>query len=269
MDSIADLESGRLAAEPEPQVTHPATTEVARLWAVHMQLRHGGTEGPTPRALMPLVDAWAASQGWTGPTATGVGKGLKLAGLCRAPGQRRGGCPLMLHRDDAARLWRLVREAWAPGVAPGDHVRQDARKPRRRGVLYSPRPRTKPAQPTWAEALAKLGGKARPLVDSTGRVWPSPAWVARSLGGNRVAVYNAVKALEPWLREAVVDSRVVANATAKGASWRGMLWRYLAPEECAMVPPEHRVGAVLPAFRWGLVCQQCGSGAHARGLDGG
>ena len=266
MDSVDALERGLL---PTPMVAPlaedvPLPSEVARRWAVALGLRTGGVDGPHPTALEPVLARWARERGWTAPHRRELGTGLAWAGLRRrrrAHGE--GGLRLLLHRDDAALLWRLVREAWAPGYAPGDSRGKHRRK--RRARKYPRRTAQRPPPTPFHEELARLGRGAAPVVDTLGRVWPSPCVAARHLGGNLKALDNSRRALHHALATPPVDSSALRSALRKGAPWKGVLWRHLTPAEVAAVPPGHLAGEPLPGYAWGLTCHRCGGCApHSR-----
>lgn len=262
MDELAALERGDIVPpEAAPVGRVVCSAVVARDWAQTLGLRQGNTRGPASTALVPVVDAWAVARGMTGPGYRDVGRGLMWAGLVRRMKGEHGQQYLVLHRDDAAKLWRLVRAAWAPGCAPGDpRGRQNLtrRAPRRRRLHPPPDGHTR-----FHEELAR-DRRQRPLVDSVGRVWPSASVAARALRGNRKAVDNARRALAIALEgRHPVQAGALASAIKKGAAWRGRLWRHLTPEEVRAVPVEHLSGHPLPWLVWSLVCPKCG--AHPPG----
>lgn len=258
MDELAALERGDIVppeATPAGRVVRSA--EVARDWARALGLRQGNTRGPASTALVPVVDAWAVARGMTGPGYRDVGRGLMWAGLVRRMKGEHGQQYLVFHRDDAAKLWKLVRAAWAPGYAPGDLQKPAKRTPRRR--LHPP-----PDSPTGFHEELSRDRRQRPLADSLGRVWPSASVAARALRGNRKAVDNARRALAIALEgRHPVDSNGPRDAIRNGAAWRGCLWRHLTPEEVRAVPAEHLSGHPLPWLVWSLVCPKCG--AHPPG----
>jgi len=251
-DDLGALERGELAPPPAAAVddTWTRTALVAMEWARSLGLRRGNSQGPTSSALMPVVEAWAATTGRAAPDHRQLGRGLRLAGLTsRSSNNIR---YFTLHRDDAARLWAMVRAAWAPAYAPGD-PRGVRRAPKVRRRL---RPRLEPL-PFHAE-LKRLGKQARPLVDSYGRVWPSGVAAARALRGNRKALDNSRRALQRILEGGTASSEGLLQAIRNGVPWRGVWWRHLTPAEVASVPPGHLSGHPLPCYGWGLVCPKCG-----------
>lgn len=261
MDDIHGLEAGILPLPPSAALETgvPTGAAVARDWALALRLRPGNTLGPTPSALAPVVAAWAAGQGWTGPGSREIGTGLIWAGLKRRRPGARGVRQVLLHHSDCARLWALVRDAWAPAYAPGDGRGRREHKRRDRARLGLA-PRLKPPLlPLFHEELSKLGRKARPLVDSLGRVWPSGCVAARALGGSYKAVDNARRLLADALTGTpkVSTSAAIREAMKRGGTWRGVWWRHLTPAEAAAVPLEHRSGEPLPGLGWGLVCPRC------------
>jgi hypothetical protein len=259
VDLLTDLESGALAA-PAPTAPEevPSTAEVARRWAVALGLRPGNTQGPTPSALLPVVEAWARGHGWTGPDVLQLGAGLNAAGLRRRRQVKSGALRLLLHPADCAKLWRLVRAAWAPARAPGD--RRGVKRPKSPRLKRTLTPRPAPPQP-FREAVRGLHHSARPLLDSLGRVWPCPSVAARALRGNPKALGNSLAWLRAALEGPPVDSRPLLEALKRKGHWRGVWWRYLTPEEVAAVPEGHMVGAPLRPYRWGLVCECGGHGS--------
>lgn len=177
-----------------------------------------------------------------------------MAGLYRRT--RHGTTPrVLLHHADAARLTKLAREAWAPALPPGDTRRQ-----KRKAVGGAPRRLTPPPQAAadFHEERLQLKKRARPLVDSQGRVWPAPSVAAKALGGSRKALNHAVGHFRHLVRD-TVDASPLRSALAKLATWRGVWWRYLTPSEVAAIPPGTRTGDRLPGFGWGLTCQHCGA----------
>jgi hypothetical protein len=220
VDLLPALESGALPDAPHAVDAVPSAPEVGRRWALALALRQGNTQGPTVGALVPLVERWAAGHGWSGPGHRALGVGLKAAGLMRRVMGGTGRLSrLLLHPESASLLKRLCREAWAPARPPGDPLRPW--KPR-------PRPRKLPPAPFHAELKRAEKWGAAPLVDSTGRVWPSARHAAEALG--------CVQA-------------TVANALPKGGApdWgtkpaKGLLWRRMLPGEVAAVPVEAVVG---------------------------
>lgn len=260
MDAISALENGLLAlpapAEDSPPVVRGAV--LARDWAISLGLRCGNTCGPSSAALVPLVDAWARERGSVGPGHRDVGRGLEWAGL-RKRMQSAGRKHIVLHRDDAAKLWALVRAAWAPGFAPGDPLSRP-KKPKRpvpggrqRGV-HPP-----PAAPLFHEVLAR-DRRTKPVVDTLCRVWPGVAEAARALGGFPKSISNPMAHLGRMLSgQAPAEGAAgLGAALSRGVAWRGVWWRHLTPAEVAAVPAGHVSGAVLPGFGWGLVCPHCG-----------
>jgi hypothetical protein len=262
MDLLADLESGTLAS-PTASVgaeVEPLCAEVARQWAVALQLRPGSARGPPPSALVPVVATWAAGKGLHGPDATRLAVGLTWAGLRRRLADAKQLQRVALHPADSAKLWRLVRAAWAPARAPGDQRGLKRTNKRRRGLKRTLTPRPAPPQP-FHEAVRNLHHSARPLLDSLGRVWPSPSVAARALRGNPKALGNSLAWLRAALEGPPVDSRPLLEALKRKGHWRGVWWRYLTPEEVAAVPEGHMVGAPLRPYRWGLACECGGHGS--------
>jgi hypothetical protein len=249
--------------------TPRTTVEVVRRWAAAVGLRGGLTRCFYPSALVPLVERWAYEQGWGPPDARAVGMGLAAVGisLFHAGGRGR---RLLLHRDDAARLRKLVWEAWAPRVPPGERPRtKPGRQPLQAALARLAYLESKPPTPTFHAQLARDGGLSRvtPVVDNRGRVYPSVAYAARALSAKRD------KPKAPALLE---------RSLWKGGMWKGRLWRRLLPEELPLVPHDALCGALVKALSWQQVCQshrlmtqaqlghspnQCSFGAAARDDD--
>lgn len=233
------------AATPLPELSEDAPTseiEVARRWALSLGLRSGVTRCFQPGALLPLAERWAAERGWTPPDVSSIGVGLAAAGvrIWNTGRARR----LLLHRDDAARLRKLVWEAWAPRVPPGERPKQRPRRVPLQCALarlaYLERKRTQPPLAFHAQLAhdaARRGGlsSARPVVDSRGRVYPSIAYAARALVGKRL--------------KDKAPAQLIA-ALRRDGHWHGMVWRYLAPEELELIPRDAACGARVEALSW-------------------
>jgi hypothetical protein len=220
------------------------SVELCRRWALSMALRPGVTRCFMPGALLPLAERWAAERGWAPPGLPALGRGLAAAGLeiHHAHGERR----LLLHRDDAARLRKLVWEAWAPRVPPGERPKQRPRRVPLQCALarlaYLEKKRTEPA-PTFHAQLAREGGlsRATPVVDSRGRVYPTLTYAARALVGKRL------------------KDKAPAQLTAamrRDGHWHGLVWRRLLPGELEMIPHDAACGARIEALSWQYSCQQ-------------
>jgi hypothetical protein len=227
-----------LPGEPAPLTG----VEITRLWCVELGLRDGSTWGVRPSALVPLLEAWTAARGWTPPALRAIGHGLSAAGLTvtHKDKDRR----LRLHRDDAARLRKLVWEAWAPRVPPGERPkRREQRLPLQCALARLEY--LKPPPPGFHAQLAREGGLSRavPVVDSRGRCYPSVSYAARSL----VAKREKDKA----------PARLVA-AMRKDGHWRGLVWRRLLPQEVALVPQGAPCGFRIEALSWQYTCQRMG-----------
>src|ERR1041384_4197563 len=114
-DDLEALERGDIAPPAvASDVLVRRSAAVARDWARSLGLRQGNTRGPTSAALVPVVAAWAAGHGLTGPGHRDIGRGLMWVGLKRRVANRQQQLHLVLHREDAARLWAMVRAAGAP-----------------------------------------------------------------------------------------------------------------------------------------------------------
>jgi hypothetical protein len=221
--------------------------EAARRWAVELGLRPGHTWSVRPGALVPLVAQWCAARGWPPVDVGAIGRGLSAAGLEtreRPTDPKR----LLLHRDDAARLRPLVWEAWAPRVPPGERPK----KREQRLPLQCALARLnylKPTPPGFHAQLTLEGGNARPVVDSRGRVYPSLAYAARHMVGKRE------KKQAPGL---------LGLAMRKDGHWRGLVWRYLLPQEFELIPREALCGARVEDLNWHAVSRNHAllTGAH-------
>jgi hypothetical protein len=211
--------------------------EVARRWALAEKLRPGVTRCFYPSALLPLVDRWAAERGWSPPDASALGRGLAGAGISLQHSGGRGR-RLLLHRDDAARLRKLVWEAWAPRLPPGERPRN---KPQRLPLqcALARLNYLKPPPPGFHAQLALEGARARPVVDSRGRCYPS--------------IRYAATAIAPKRQKAKAPAQLV-SAMKSGRAWKARLWRHLLPEELAMVPAGAPCGIRLEALGWKAVC---------------
>lgn len=215
--------------------------EITRRWCVEMGLRGGSTWSVRPSALVPLLERWTAALGWTPPALLAIGHGLSAAGLAVTYHHRDR--RLRLHRDDAARLRKLVWEAWAPRVPPGERPRtKPGRQPLQAALARLAYLESKPPTPTFHAQLARDGGLSRvtPVVDNRGRVYPSVAYAARALSARRD------KPKAPALLE---------RSLWTGGMWKGRLWRRLLPEELPLVPHDALCGALVKALSWQQVCQ--------------
>lgn len=241
MDGVLPAES---AVDVTPMDDAPRTgVELARRWALEMGLRPGHTWGVRPGALVPVVAQWAAARGWAPADVGAIGRGLMAAGLDsrhRNTDPRR----LLLHREDAARLRKLVWEAWAPRVPPGERPRN---KPGRLPLqcALARLNYLKPPPPGFHEQLAREGGlsRARPVVDSKGRCYPSVTYAARA----RVAKRQRDKA----------PAQLVA-ALRRDGHWHGVVWRSLLPAELALIPPGAPCGVRVEALAWRAMCGRLG-----------
>jgi hypothetical protein len=220
--------------------------EVARRWALAEGLRSGVTRCFYPSALLPLVERWAAGCGWSPPDASALGRGLAAVGIQLQHSGGRGR-RLLLHRDDAARLRKLVWEAWAPRVPPGERPRN---KPGRLPLqcALARLDYLRPPAPGFNEQLRLEGPAARPVVDNLGRCYPSIRYAATTLAPKRMKAKAPAQLL---------------SALRRGGVWRNRLWRYLLPEELARVPAAAPCGVRLEELGWLAVCRN-----HALLTDG-
>lgn len=225
--------------------------EVARRWALSLGLRSGVTRCFFPSALVPLAERWAEERGWAPPNASAVGLGLAAAGvrIWQAGGTGR---RLLLHRDDAARLRKLVWEAWHPRVPPGERPRtKPGRQPLQAALARLAYLERREPPPGFHAQLAKdnaaagalSGGlsRATPVVDSRGRVYPSVAYAARHMVGKR--------------EKGKAPAQLTA-ALRRDGHWKGMVWRRMLPEELALVPRDAPCGARIEALSWQYACHQ-------------
>ena len=149
----------------------------------------------------------------------------------------------------------MAREAGTLGLKP--------RKPLQKLKRVKP---VRAVQPLFHEELARLGGRAVPLCDSIGRVWPSAACAAAALEGESSRTVSNHSSL---LRmELAREAAVVRAAAAKAAMWRGVWWRRLTAAEVANVPACARVGDSVPGYGWGLTCVSCAREYAAEYADG-
>lgn len=238
---LAALESGAAPVPAPPLAWEPPSAFLAvKAWVAARGMRPGAHPSPPPSSLGEDFSRYARGEGWAlDSLAKGqLGRHLRTLGFrpfCR--GSRRG---VRVDRDSAAVLWAASGLASTPKARPKRFV------PRR--PTYQ-----RPAAPLFHEVL-KDGrrSRARPLVDTLGRVWPT-ARIAASL----------------LPRVSHGDIQAAAKGKRKGTG--GCLWRYLTPDEVARIPPMHRAGHVLPAMAWagthggtrdavrGEACPACGA----------
>lgn len=171
-------------------------------------------------ALLPLVERWLSARGYgVGVTRQHVGYAFRVLGCRRGQG-------------DAGRLGfrvpaALAEEWWA---AVGG-------KPKRKKAPPRPKPKQRAVAPLFHPALNEA---SRPLLDSLGRVYPSLGAAAAVAGRGEGALKGLHNALRP-----------VRNGEEPWGRWRGLLWRYLTPEEVALVPFGTRTGAVPEGWGFG------------------
>lgn len=209
----------RMAAEPTSHL------DAVRQWVTARGWKPGRHATPSLAALAGLLARFAQEAGWAwdGVPPRELSRCLKALGFVPYfTGGRRG----FRVDADTARALALA-----------------APTPKRR--LKQPHPRRRPAAtrrvtpPFWP-----LPPRARPLVDTLGRVWPSARVAAAAL-------------------PRVNHQDIQAAAKGRRAGVGGCLWRYLSPAEVARVPPMHLAGHVLQALAWrGTV-----SAHDAAGLD--
>ena len=208
----------RLAAgqqPPPPAQARPTALEAVRQWAAAMPLRTGGYRLPPARYVAELVQAWHAGRGLeVEVSGWHVGKALREYGL-EVEARKCGGV-LLARREDAELLWAQVR-ARLPGLR--------MTQPMRYTPLRTPVPPRRPPKDAPRPLLAERHPSARPLLDSLGRVWPSPAVAARLLGSQR---------------------SIIADAARNGHPLLGARWRQLRPEEVALLPADARAGDTVP-----------------------
>lgn len=245
MDSTQHLDCGvdtTPSGVVQPGEPEPLTgVEVTRLWAVELGLRAGSTWSVRPGALVPVLEQWTAAKGWTPPALRAIGRGLVAAQLRMS--YRSSDRRLRLHRDDAARLRKLVWAAWAPRTPPGETPRNRPGKLPLECALAK-LAYLKPPPPDFHAQLAierKSRPNSYPVVDATGRCYPSAPFAARAL---------ATKAE----RNRGTAGQLLLNALAYGRQWHGRLWRKLLPHELALVPPGAPCGVQLEVLNWKSLC---------------
>jgi hypothetical protein len=255
MDGLSALESGELAPVATPTVPVLQPVALAARWALEEKLRPGSKDGPRAAALVPVVEAWARRHGLAGHVEAGaLARALRLAGFTFR--QRIG---LLLHPEDASRLWTATRAAWAPAHPPGDPRAQP--KVRRKHPTKRRKLRPPPAMPLFHEELARQSSQCTPLVDSVGRVWPRASLAVLALGGNKKAIDNARRKLGTVYAQQGRGGPELHTAMREGTAWRGVFWRHLQPWEVQHVPATARAGDTVLGLGWYLggcpTCKAC------------
>lgn len=189
-------------------------------WARAVGAVPGPARSPSPKQLEPLMQAWMATCGWAlRPTLHEVGWALRRMGCAKTKSE----CG-----QQAYRVPRALADAWWEQVGG---------RPKRKKRAPKPKPQQRAVKPLFHTGLNPA---SRPLLDSLGRVYPSLGAAAAIAGegeGNWKGLHNAL--------------RPVRNGGAPWGRWRGVLWRYLSPEETAMVPWGTRTGAVPGGWGFG------------------
>lgn len=211
--ALARLEAGLPGPEATaPDAWEPRTPrEAVRAWVTALALKPGAHQSPGMTLLGGCFTRHARGAGWAldSMTANALGRCLRALGFTAAScGGVRG---VLVTRDNARVLWAETPRKKQPG----------RKLPRR---LVGP-PRVRPP-------FYPLGPKARPLVDTLGRVWPNARVAAAAL-------------------PRVNHQDIQACAKGRRVGVGGCLWRYLTPEEVALVPPMHVSGHVIAALAWG------------------
>jgi hypothetical protein len=199
-----------VANPPKLALAEPdSSMEVVAAWARAQGLKRGAYATPPARYLVPMVVRWCAAQGWAAePGERQVGRGLYLAGF--RPTQRHGWRGYGVDASSSRRLWEVALLEGCPATPP-----KRRRKP--------PVPKGPPP------LMRERHSHARPVVDSTLRVYPSAA-----LAGAM----------------ARVAGQVVSQAIGRGSVAAGRRWRHLTPEEVAALPPETRAGDCVRTIQW-------------------
>lgn len=233
MDGSLSPQAAAVAADPFGMTA----MRVGEAWALDLELHPGTTRGPLVSALEPVVAEWATVHGWDPPIRQALGMGLSAAGLDRRHTER--GERLYLRRADAARLRRMVCEAWAPRVPPGEKPTTRAQ----RAPLRTRLERLARALPTPEEVAAgtfhgELRGSMRPVCDHLGHCWPSLTLAEGSL----TPKYRRKRHLQPGI--------ALFRALRAHRPWHGRLWRYMLLGEVAAVPADAPCGVRLEACSW-------------------
>lgn len=201
--------------------------EAVRVWAAAEGMRPGAYLAPPVTQLAAFYSAFARAHGWAMDEmdARTLGKCLRRLGF---RGRTQGGTrSVFVGRPVARRMWASTPPDMRPGRTP-------KRKAARAGRVDAPL--------FWRVYAGRRKSSAQPLVDSLGRVWPS-ARVAASL------LPRACRA-------------PIQLAAKRGSSASGVLWRYLLPDEVALIPADARCGQRMEWLAWGgpTRCPACGHG---------
>jgi hypothetical protein len=229
-EALARLERGE-GLPPQRLAWEPRTAKGAVLAWVEARGMRRGAYAVSNAALAAAYTAHAKESGWAleevQPAA--MGRALKSLGYQQVA---QGGVAGWRVDRDTSRALRLLAP---PMHGHKRRAKRKARAPRRTAPLF------------WEVLRGPRYTRAKPLVDSMGRVWPS----ARVAAGLLLRVHY----------------QDIQRSVAKGMGVGGVLWRHLTPDELQLVPPAHMVGAVLPALSWGRTvvvhapqpCSKCGA----------
>lgn len=235
-ERLARLESAGASVGVVVATEPPSERAAVLAWVEARGWRRGTSPAPPAAVLALAYRQHAAAVGWARDSIhpTRLGTHLTALGWPRYhTGGRRG---FKVDRETADALWALA----PPGLPRIPPKRQ--RRARRTG------------RATRRVAFWPLGPKAKPLVDTLGRVWPH----ARAVRWAGIGCHVAVQ-----------------RAALHGGGAAGCLWRFLAPHEVATVPHTARAGDVLPSLAWARTatgssgadtdahCPACGT--HTRG----
>lgn len=226
--ALARLESGATAEAPSDG---PATAaEAVRLWVAETGIRRGAFASPGISLLCEALRRHAVARGWVLADVAPLSLGWALRRLGFRVKPQGGMRSAFMDRDSARRLWAETPEA----VRAKRRAKRKLTRQGRAGRVDAPL--------FWRVYAGRRKSSAQPLVDSLGRVWPS-ARVAASL------LPRACRA-------------PIQLAAKRGSSASGVLWRYLLPDEVALIPADARCGQRMEWLAWGgpTRCPACGHG---------
>lgn len=208
-------------------------TDVAAVvtWVRETGLGRGAYRSPSSTTLSGMLTAHAQARGWPFDRVppSRLGALLKRLGFVKWASASKSG--VRVDKASAARLWAAV---------PADS--RERQRVKRKLTAKRNRAGRVDAPLFWRMYSGRRRNCAMPLVDSLGRVWPS-ARVAASL------LPRACRA-------------PIQLAAKKGSSASGVLWRYLLPDEVALIPADARCGQRMEWLAWGgpTRCPACGHG---------
>lgn len=216
--ALARLEAGGPeSANPRRDASEPACAlDAVRAWVTARGWRKGAHLSPGMARLGEAFEGYARASGWALDSLPRNTLGVHLKRLGFTAAVRGGVRGVLVSRETAEALW-----AGVPRKLRAAH------RPTRRPT------QARPAPLPFHAALLAMGrnGRARPLVDTLGRVWPSARVAAAAL-------------------PRVNHQDIQAAAKGRRAGVGGVLWRYLTREEVRLVPPSHMSGHVLPVLAW-------------------